>query len=237
MNENIKIRFERVVRCRSVKLWHWFMVAIGVMIVLSMFFLDRYRGYGVEYILDSYGVKYKNSGVIFYGGSSIFITLLCIGGITQIFLYCYVFFMEKSRFISQMGLSLLAFFLLSVLSFIYIPPTANFEMTVYHKDATSSEYAWAWPGHEGIKIVPISISQNDRESKKLYIKEGGVSQYFYCVTYYYRWSASIQIKENVWRKYFLWDFEKNGTPDTCKKLTGEELDKLSNVNIKNALTL
>ncbi|VFS62221.1 Uncharacterised protein [Leminorella grimontii] len=145
MKENIEYKFNDITRKRSFKLWVIIIAFLSVATVLSLLFLDNYRSYYIEYFINNNKVKYENNGVVFYGGSSIFITLLAIGGLSLLLMVLYSMAFKKSGMISQMGMSLSVFLILSLTSIFFAPPTANFSMTIYYKDLISSEYTWVWP--------------------------------------------------------------------------------------------
>lgn len=235
MKERLKSRFDNIVRYPAVRIWFGFMALLCLLSLLAMFFLDRYRGYGVNYIFNKNEIKYENSGMIFYGGSSVFMTLLLLSLISLVFLFIFCFVFPKSKVFLQILLTSSIFIFLLILSFFYAPPTANFKVTVYNKDLSFTEYAWARPVlGSRVDIIETTEFSGYSEVRRLSNKVDSRDEYLSCVKYYFYWVGSFQIKKYVWPTYVSRIFGKTSVSNYCYKLTEQEANSLSAVDKKNA---
>lgn len=190
----IKTQLNNIMKYKSVRIWSGFIVFFFAASLVTQFFLDRYRGYGIETSPGRYDIKYKVSGIIFYGGSSIFLTLLVISGICFVFLCLYAFIFSKSRFISQLTLAIIFFLLLCVLSFFYASPLAEFKAEVYDDDATSVSYIWSWHKKRVPGIMPTKTFSGSSTSYSLYINRFNKQEVYRCKEETVSWLGSFQKK-------------------------------------------
>ncbi|GKX56749.1 hypothetical protein SOASR030_28610 [Leminorella grimontii] len=226
MKENIEYKFNDITRKRSFKLWVIIIAFLSVATVLSLLFLDNYRSYYIEYFINNNKVKYENNGVVFYGGSSIFITLLAIGGLSLLLMVLYSMAFKKSGMISQMGMSLSVFLILSLTSIFFAPPTANFSMTIYYKDLISSEYTWVWPREGGrVSTILTDTWMGNKNKMRLYVNDNG--GYFNCIDYHYSWIGSLQKKESLWPIYISRLKNERAIGNYCTPLSDKDVVSLS----------
>ncbi|KFC92865.1 Uncharacterised protein [Leminorella grimontii] len=230
----MRMENNNIMRLHSVKLWCRFTIFLGVVAALSIIFFKYYRRYGIEYVSNIYGRKHENAGIILYGTSSIFMTLLCIALLSLAFLFIYVSLFKKSRLASQLIFTGGIFISLSVFSALFAPPTANFEMKVYHNDLTYSEYVWAWPREGGeVTVLPMSNFKGYQEEQSLYVR--GETEFLTCISHYYEWYGSIQVKKELWPLYIYAIPSKADGLRFCHVLSKDEVNKLSESDKKEAL--